>query len=204
MWTVAAARLAWQQALDILTNLDHPTRLESAFCQTSPKLDLVIVGVTGMNANRLNRLRGTTTATLTATALMVGGLALPAASAAPHDGRAAQAKCKSVRPDPGFYEAGRKASLPLTVPHSSCTTISVSHIKDTANPSDRCQTFLVGFFPPDGSEATYTEPVTACSVPSNTRTVLASQVPDGMVYRILYNIDYLEPRSQIVSYKVWH
>lgn len=153
---------------------------------------------------------------LTTAALAVATWTLPAAAAAPRHtviepgastmahGRTAQSTCVSIRPVPEFYEAGRKASFPLTVPPSPCTTISVSHIKDTANPADRCQTFLVGFFPSDGSETTYTEPVTACSVPSKTRTVLASNVPDGMVYRILYDIDYLEPEPQVVQYKVWH
>jgi hypothetical protein len=70
-------------------------------------------------------------------------------------------KCASLRPDPGFYEAGVVATEVLTVPDSRCTTISVSHIKDPANPSDRCQTFYVGFFQTDGT-LTYTEPVTAC------------------------------------------
>lgn len=148
---------------------------------------------------RLASMMGTA---LVTAALTVATLALPAAAAA--QGQTAVSKCVSVRPVPEFYEAGRKGSFPLTVPRSSCTTISVSHIKDTTNPADRCQTFLVGFFPSDGSEPTYTEPVTACSVPSNTRTVLASNVPDGMVYRVLYDIDYLEPRSQVVQYKVWH
>jgi hypothetical protein len=157
-----------------------------------------------------------TAAALTLAALMVAGGAPPAASAAPREavieadasapvnGRTEKSACVSVWPVTEFYEAGRKGSFPLTVPASSCTTISVSDIKDTANPSDRCQTFLVGFFPPDGSETTYTEPVTACSVPPKTRTVLASQVPDGMVYRIIYDIDYLEPTSQVVRYKAWH
>jgi len=161
----------------------------------------------------MKRLSRMTAATLTLAALMVAGGAPPAASAAPRQAvieadasapvneRMENSACVSVTE---FYEAGRKGSFPLTVPGSSCTTISVSDIKDTANPSDRCQTFLVGFFPPDGSETTYTEPVTACSVPSKIRTVLASQVPDGMVYRILYNIDYLEPTSQVVRYKAWH
>src|SRR5687768_4405107 len=105
------------------------------------------------------------------------------------NGRTAKRKCVPVRPVTEFYEAGRVASFPLTAPRSACSTISVSHIKDAANRSDRCQTFLVGFFPTDGSEATYTEPVTACSIPPRTRTVLASNVPDGAVYRILYNVD---------------
>jgi hypothetical protein len=167
----------------------------------------------------MKRLSSMTAAALTlATLTATGGalLSTTAASAVPRDaaieadasaladGRMEKSACVSVWPVTEFYEAGRKASFPLTVPASSCTTISVSDIQDTANPSDRCQTFLVGFFPPDGSEATYTEPVTACSLPSKTRTVLAWQVPDGMVYRILYDIDYLEPTSQVVRYKAWH
>jgi hypothetical protein len=156
-------------------------------------------------------------AALAVAILMTAGGASPAAAAAVlrpavihpgawarADARAAESRCVSARPALDFYEAGRVASFPLTVPGSSCTTISVSHIKDTANPADRCQTFLVGFFPPDGSEPTYTEPVAACSVQSKTRTVLARNVPDGMVYRILYNIEYLDPGAQIVQYKVWH
>jgi hypothetical protein len=149
-------------------------------------------------------------------AVMVVGAAPPVASATSRDataagatsasdkGRTAKRKCVSVRPVTEFYEAGRVASFPLTVPRSACSTISVSHIKDPANRSDRCQTFLVGFFPTDGSEATYTEPVTACSIPSRRRTVLASNVPNGTVYRILYNVDYIEPTVQIVKYKAWH
>jgi hypothetical protein len=106
-------------------------------------------------------------------------------------------KCVSVRPDVGFYEGGRVATEVLTVPDSRCTTISVSHIKDPANPSDRCQTFLVGLFQPDGT-LTYTEPVTACGPH---RTVLARNVPNGTEYIVLYNIDYLEQR---IRFRVHH
>jgi hypothetical protein len=164
---------------------------------------------------RAARIRATMAVALAA--VMIVGAAPAAASAAPRDaitaehatsgsdnGHTAKRKCVSVRPVTEFYEAGRVASFPLTVPRSACSTISVSHIKDPANPSDRCQTFLVGFFPADGSEATYTEPVTACSVPPKRRTVLASNVPNGTVYRILYNVDYIEPNIQVVSYKAWH
>ncbi len=147
--------------------------------------------------------RNTTTLAVIVTAVMVAGPAPVTASAAPQGGRAAE-KCSSVWPEIGFYEGGRVGSELVTVPTSACTTISVSHIKDTANPSDRCQTFLVGIFSPDGSELTYTEPVTACSTPASTRTVLATDVPDGAVYFILYDIDYLEPSLQIVRYKAWH
>jgi hypothetical protein len=158
-----------------------------------------------------------TAVTVMAAAMMVVGAALPAASAvsreaivggraisASEDGGTAKRKCAPVRPALEFYEAGRIGSFPLTTPRSACTTISVSHIKDAANPSDRCQTFLVGFYPADGSDPTTTEPVTACAVPPNTRTVLATNVPDGVVYRIIYNVDYIDPRLQIVRYKVWH
>jgi hypothetical protein len=135
-------------------------------------------------------------------AVMIVGTALASVSAA--SASATHHQCVPVRPVADFYEAGRVASKPITVPRSSCTTISVSNIRDAANPSDRCQTFLVGFFPADGSEATYTEPVTACAVPPSTRTVLASNVPNGAVYRILYNVDYIDPAPQQVHYKIWH
>jgi hypothetical protein len=158
-----------------------------------------------------------TTVAVTVSAVVIVGAAPAVALAAPRDvataahttstsdsGAAAKRTCVSVRPVTEFYAAGRVASFPLTVPSSACSTISVSHIKDPANPADRCQTFLVGFFPADGSEATYTEPVTACAVPPKTRTVLASNVPDGTIYRILYNVDYIEPSIQTVRYKAWH
>lgn len=164
----------------------------------------------------MTRLPTMTAAALTMAALMVAAAVPPVASAAPREavtdggtwapgnGHTAKSKCASVRPVTAFYEAGRISSFPLTVPHSSCTTISVSNIRDAADASDRCQTFLVAFLPADGSGPTYTEPVTACSVPADTRIVLAWQVPDGAVYRILYNIDYLEPSLQVVRYKAWH
>ena len=80
------------------------------------------------------------------------------------------------------------------MPESRCRTISVSQIRDPANPSDRCQTFLVGFYPmsEDGC-LSYTEPVTACG---GHRTVPARNVPDGTDYIVLYDIDYLEQRIQ--------
>ena len=106
-------------------------------------------------------------------------------------------KCVSLRPDPGFYEGGVVATAVLTVPHSRCTTISVSHIKDPANPSDRCQTFYVGFFQTDGT-LTYTDLVTACGP---RRTVLAYNVPNGIDYIVLYQIDYLQQR---IRFRVHH
>lgn len=134
--------------------------------------------------------------------LVAGDTSVSAAvTAAKPQAAHARPGCVSVRPETEFYEAGRMASFPLTVSGPACTTISVSHIKDPRVPSDRCQTFLVGFFPPDGSEATYTEPVRACSVPAKTRTMLASNVPDGTVYRVLYDIDYF---TQDIRYRIWH
>ena len=105
-------------------------------------------------------------------------------------------KCVSLRPDFGFYEGGVVATEVLTVPDSRCQTISVSHIKDPTNPSDRCQTFFVGLFV--GGGLTYTEPVTACGPH---RTVLADNVPDGTEYLVLYHIDYLQ---QNIRFKVHH
>lgn len=107
-------------------------------------------------------------------------------------------KCVTVRPDTAFYEAGRVATEVLTVPRSRCRTISVSHIKDPANPTDRCQTFLVGFFPLVDGSLTYTEPVTACG---RHRTVLARNVPNGRRYIVLYQVDYLEQR---IRFKIHH
>jgi hypothetical protein len=141
---------------------------------------------------------------LTACAAALMTVLVPSASVAKPQAANAQHKCVSVRPAIEFYEAGRVGSFPQTVPESTCTTISVSHIKDPNVPSDHCQTFLVGFFPIDGSEPTYTEPVAVCSTPPSTRTVLASNVPDGTVYRILYNVDYIDPTIQIIRYKIWH
>jgi len=129
-------------------------------------------------------------------ALMAALAPTPAASAAKGD-----TGCKSISPVDEFYEAGRVGSFRMTVPTSACSTISVSHIKDTANPKDRCQTFLLQVFSEDGSEWTYTDTVRACSVRPNSRTVLATNVPDGTVYRILYEIDYL---GQHLRYKAWH
>jgi hypothetical protein len=125
-------------------------------------------------------------------AMVLSTALIPAAAFA--SGHHGHPTCVSVQPEAGFYEGGRVGTEVLTVPDSRCRTISVSHIKDPANPSDRCQTFLVGFYPlgEDGS-LTYTEPVTACG---GHRTVLARNVPDGTDYIVLYDIDYLEQRIQ--------
>ncbi|RSM64123.1 hypothetical protein DMB66_21040 [Actinoplanes sp. ATCC 53533] len=108
--------------------------------------------------------------------------------------------CAPIRPGTGFYEAGRVATVPLTTPVSRCTTISVSDIVDPANPADRCQTFLVGFWPLVNGSLTYTEPVTACG---GDRTVLARGVPDKAKFMVLYDVDYIDPDIQKVNFKVW-
>jgi hypothetical protein len=107
-------------------------------------------------------------------------------------------RCVSVQPAFGFYAAGRVGTEILTVPNSRCRTISVSHIKDPANPSDRCQTFLIGFYPLVNGSLTYTEPVTACG---RHRTTLARNVPNGTRYIVLYKVDYLEQR---IRFRVHH
>jgi hypothetical protein len=108
--------------------------------------------------------------------------------------------CAPIRPASGFYEGGRIATQELTTPASRCTTISVSNIVDAANPADRCQTFLVGLWPLVDGSLTYTEPVTACG---GKRTVLARNVPDNTRFLVLYNVDYIEPDTQTVRFKVW-
>jgi hypothetical protein len=138
-------------------------------------------------AHRTTALIGT--AALAATALVT--VAGPAGAAAPG--------CRSVRPQPGFYAAGRVASELLTVPAGArCTTISVRAVTDPAHPADHCATFLVGFFPAE-AESAYTTPVRACSTGRD--VVLATAVPDGMPYRVLYEIDYL---GQSLRYTVRH
>jgi len=114
---------------------------------------------------------------------------------------AAHRGCVPFRPGRGFYEAGRVATEELTTPASRCTTISVSHVVDRANPADRCQTFRVGFWPLVDGSLTYTDPVTACGAH---RTVLARNVPDNARYLVLYDVDYIEPEVQTVDFKLWH
>jgi hypothetical protein len=109
--------------------------------------------------------------------------------------------CIPVRPRKGSYEAGRVGTDDLTTPTSRCTTISVSDIVDPANPADRCQTFRIGFWPLVDGSLTYTEPVTACG---GNRTVLARNVPDKAQYLVLYDVDYIDPEIQTVTFKVWH
>ena len=126
-----------------------------------------------------------------------------AAAASGTDARHPQ-RCAPTRPVIGFYEAGRVGSEQLTVPtNRRCTTISVSHIRDPRVPADRCQTFLVGFWPLVDGSLTYTDPVTACSVPARKRTVLATNVPDGAQFIIIYQVDYIDPIIQTVRYKAW-
>jgi hypothetical protein len=36
------------------------------------------------------------------------------------------------------------------------------------------------------------------------RTVLATGVPAGTQFRVLYQVDYIEPDTQRVRYTVWH
>jgi hypothetical protein len=113
----------------------------------------------------------------------------------------AQRGCVAFRPATGFYEAGRVATKELRTPTSRCSTVSVSHVEDPANPADRCQTFRVGFWPLVDGSLTYTEPVTACGTG---RTVLARAVPNKARYLVLYDVDYIDPQVQKVRFKVWH
>ena len=110
--------------------------------------------------------------------------------------------CRPTRPGTEFYEGGRVASTVITAT-SGCTTIAVSHIRDRRVPTDHCQTFLVAFLSTDGTDPTYTEPVRACSVPARERTVLATGVTAGTRFRMLYEVDYIDPDIQQVRYTVW-
>ena len=106
-----------------------------------------------------------------------------------------------IGPGDGFYEGGRVASAELRTPTSRCTTIGVSNVVDPANPTDVCQTFLVGFWPLVDLGRTYTEPVTACG---GRRTVLARNVPNNAHYIVLYDIDYLEQRGRVPHLALSH
>jgi hypothetical protein len=111
--------------------------------------------------------------------------------------------CQVVKPRLDYYEAGRVATEILTVPDNpNCTTIGVRNIKDPGNPGDHCATFLIQFLPGDGSEPVYTDPVTACSKgPHGPVTILATNVPDGIDYRVLYDVDYL---IQGLKFRILH
>jgi hypothetical protein len=109
-------------------------------------------------------------------------------------------QCTPIRAAHGFYEAGRVGTEELATPTSSCTTISVSNVRDAADPTDRCQTFLVGFWPLVDGSLTYTEPVTACGAH---RTILADNVPDGAHYIVIYIVDYIDPVVQTVKFRIW-
>jgi hypothetical protein len=127
---------------------------------------------------------------------------LSAASPIPASADAGRAqRCAPIQPETEFYEAGRVGTEQLVTPTSGCTTISVSHIRDPADPTDRCQTFLLGFWPLVDGSLTYTEPVTACGAG---RTVLARDVPDAARYLVLYDVDYIDPVVQTVTFRVWH
>ncbi|WP_045741893.1 hypothetical protein [Actinoplanes rectilineatus] len=146
------------------------------------------------------------TTTHAGTTTHAAGTAAHSAGTAAHSaGTAAHSAgpCAPTQPGTGFYAAGRVASAPVTVPASRCTTIAVSHIRDAADPDDTCQTFLLAFLSPTGGDPTYTEPVEACSPTPGRRTVLASGVPDGTVFRVLYQVDYIDPAIQTVKYTVW-
>ena len=133
---------------------------------------------------------------------LLASFALAVAATAVAAGPASAAPgCRSVRPESDFYAGGRVASELLTVPVSDrCTTISVKNIKDPANPADHCATFLIGYFPAEG-EIEYTDPVYACSGPGEPEVVLDVDVPDGIPYRVLYEIDYL---GQDLRYVIRH
>lgn len=126
---------------------------------------------------------------ITATVATVAMTALTPASAS------AAPVCVSTTPARDFYAAGRIASKPITDDNSRCTTISVSDIRDAADPADTCQTFLVTI----GSLSS--DLVEACA---GTRTVLAYDIPAGTTFRILYQVDYIDPAPQVVNFKVWY
>lgn len=159
----------------------------------NPKFRLLLAAVLGVSTLGLGSCGGPATVPLNVSA---AAQAVPAAQQSPP-----RRACVPIRPERGFYEGGRVATEDLTTPDSRCRTISVSHVVDAADPADRCQTFLIGFWPLVDGSLTYTEPVTACGA---RRTVLARNVPDGTRYLVLYAVDYIDPQVQRVEFTVWH
>ncbi|MGK5683731.1 hypothetical protein [Actinoplanes sp. URMC 104] len=137
---------------------------------------------------------------ITAAAAMGATALAPAAQATTTAGH----RCTPARPAAEFYAGGRIASVPVTDDNAACSTISVSRIRDVDRPADRCQTFLVALLSADGRDPTYTEPVQACSPTPGVRTVLATGVPAGTQFRVLYQVDYIDPHPQTVRYTVWY
>jgi hypothetical protein len=112
--------------------------------------------------------------------------------------------CVPFRATGGFYEAATIGTEELTTPTSRCTTISVSDVEDPASraPTDTCGSFRVGFWPlTDNGSLTYTEPVIACS---SFRTVLARNVPNNARYLVIYDVEYIEPTVQNLTFRIWH
>ncbi|WP_430791828.1 hypothetical protein [Actinoplanes sp. G11-F43] len=134
--------------------------------------------------------------------ILTGVIIATAAAAvqAPAAAQAAPRHCVSTRPTPDFYAAGRISTTPVTDDNGRCRTIAVSGIRDAADPSDTCQTFLVALTNP-GADPTYTDPVRACA---GSRTVLATGVPKGTEFRIIYQGDYIDPAPQVVRFTAWY
>jgi hypothetical protein len=137
----------------------------------------------------------------TLSCLIAAGMLLLTPTAA--HAAAKRPQCTPARPDIDFYAGGRMASTPVSDDNAVCRTISVSGIRDVANPADTCQTFLVALLSADGRDPTYTEPVRACSPTPRVRTVLATHVPAGVQFRVLYQVDYIDPEPQHVRFTVW-
>ena len=112
--------------------------------------------------------------------------------------------CAPIRPETSYYEAGRVGTEQLSTPVSRCTTISVSNIRDPRVPGDHCQTFFVGFWPigPEGS-LTYTDRVEVCAASGEKPVVIATNVPDGARFIVLYQIDYIDPVIQTSRFRIW-
>ncbi|MDR6320490.1 hypothetical protein [Actinoplanes couchii] len=131
----------------------------------------------------------------TLTGIMTAATVAALVTLVPTSASAAPQRCVAAAPTPDFYAAGRISTTPVTDTNSRCTTISISDVRDTADPSDTCQTFLVAV----GS--LYSDPVEACA---GTRTVLATGIPAGARFRVLYQVDYIDPAPQVVAFKVWY
>jgi len=94
----------------------------------------------------------------------------------------------------GVMIVGAAPAAASAAPRATITTERATSTSDNGHPAKR--------------ECVPVRPVTefyaAGRVASFPLTVPSSACSTISVYRILYNVDYIEPNIQVVRYKVWH
>lgn len=111
--------------------------------------------------------------------------------------------CRSFAAETSWYEAGRLATKTYTVPGASvsgCVDINVRNIKneDPKYPDDNCAMFRVALFTNgENNDPTYSPDKFACSTgPNGAVRPIATNVPNGTKYYIIYNVETQRPNDQ--------